>query len=276
MKKNSIKTTKFGRGCFLLQCHGDVKIKRICEHHILARVEDGKIRLNDGRESRVVQKEGIVFIPAGLTYEFCSCDTTCSVAFHYVGVRESLYGKPVIVPTWGTKILAETVALQGLAGFLFDRDHSSTCSTCYEAEFRTLWAKLCEHVSPPVTYIDPELITSLDTVRQYISDNSDYQHKLDTLANIANLDRWALCKIHKRVFGISLFQHLHIERVKESKEKLLQGERQSDIALDSGFSDQSHYCRYFKRYTGLSPTNWLYLMSQFNKQDKGFLVSRVL
>lgn len=58
---------------------------------------------------------------------------------------------------------------------------------------------------------------------------------------------------HKTV-GVSFREHLCRVRVEQSKRLLLSTQYPlNDIAVAVGFSDQSYYCKVFKRITGLSP-----------------------
>jgi AraC family transcriptional regulator len=46
-------------------------------------------------------------------------------------------------------------------------------------------------------------------------------------------------------------------RIKKSKELLLSASLpHARIALDTGFADQSHFCRVFRRIAGTTPTAW--------------------
>lgn len=47
-------------------------------------------------------------------------------------------------------------------------------------------------------------------------------------------------------------------RVHKARRLLKQGLRPVDIAIDCGFSDQSHLNRHFKKYLGVTPTQYIH------------------
>jgi AraC-like DNA-binding protein len=46
-------------------------------------------------------------------------------------------------------------------------------------------------------------------------------------------------------------------RLKQAKAKLLQGQSIIDVALETGFVDQSHFTRFFKRMIGVTPGEYM-------------------
>ena len=61
---------------------------------------------------------------------------------------------------------------------------------------------------------------------------------------------------HKTV-GESFNSYLMRVRVEQSKHLMLStSDPLTDIAVATGFTDQSYYCRVFKKYVGLSPRQY--------------------
>ncbi|MCP4106994.1 MAG: AraC family transcriptional regulator [Desulfobacteraceae bacterium] len=57
--------------------------------------------------------------------------------------------------------------------------------------------------------------------------------------------------------GVSPNEYLIQFRIKKAREFLLQGVSLTDTALDTGFTDQSHFTRFFKRIVGVSSGKYL-------------------
>jgi AraC-like DNA-binding protein len=73
------------------------------------------------------------------------------------------------------------------------------------------------------------------------------------LAAELGTNRFALIRGFKQTFGITPHAFVLRLRVERARERLAQGARVADLALELGFADQAHFCRTFKRVTGLSP-----------------------
>ena len=62
-----------------------------------------------------------------------------------------------------------------------------------------------------------------------------------------------LVRAFSREFGMSPHQYLTSRRVDEARRLILSGEPLSSVARSSGFYDQPHLARHFKRILGVSP-----------------------
>jgi AraC-like DNA-binding protein len=49
-----------------------------------------------------------------------------------------------------------------------------------------------------------------------------------------------------------------------AKSMLTQQHTITDVALGLGYSDQSHFTRFFKRFVGISPKKWVQLVEQID------------
>ncbi len=74
------------------------------------------------------------------------------------------------------------------------------------------------------------------------------------LARTASIHPVALARAHRRHFGCSLTDRVRLRRVREAVGLLgADSESLSSVAFATGFADQSHLTRVFKRETGLTP-----------------------
>lgn len=89
---------------------------------------------------------------------------------------------------------------------------------------------------------------------QYISKNYANALTLDLVANQVHLNPTYFSTLFKKSTGSSFKEYLNMVRVEESK-RLLSNTDYSliDIAIATGFEDQSYFTKVFKRYTGLTP-----------------------
>ena len=68
--------------------------------------------------------------------------------------------------------------------------------------------------------------------------------------------RWQLSRDFRAMFGTSPYRYLVMRRLDRARRMMLAGQGIADTALGSGFADQSHFSRMFKRAFGLTPQVW--------------------
>lgn len=76
---------------------------------------------------------------------------------------------------------------------------------------------------------------------------------LDGLCRHVGLSKAALLRAFARSKGITPYRYLEAVRVNRARELLGRGLTPAQAALETGFADQSHFTRYFTRFSGLTP-----------------------
>jgi AraC family transcriptional regulator len=88
----------------------------------------------------------------------------------------------------------------------------------------------------------------------YLQDNYAREFNLDQIAAVVGLSKYHLERIFKRATGLNLHTYMMLARLDRAKHTLSQTSRPiADIALELGFSDQSHFTNVFKRFVGTTP-----------------------
>ena len=90
----------------------------------------------------------------------------------------------------------------------------------------------------------------------YLEEHYGETISLDALARVAGLSKCYLLRSFTRQKGISPYRYLETVRVDRAKGLLEQGVRPVDVALRTGFSDQSHFTNFFKNLIGLTPRQY--------------------
>lgn len=79
----------------------------------------------------------------------------------------------------------------------------------------------------------------------------------DDVVSILGTNRTYFTRMMRAEFGMSFNEYVTSERISYSKKLLSQTDKTlEDIAMESGFSNASAYCRVFKRLTSTSPDAW--------------------
>lgn len=77
------------------------------------------------------------------------------------------------------------------------------------------------------------------------------------LAAVAGLSPRQFQRVFKRIFRTGPIEYLARVRVRVAGVRLLESETSlSEIAIDCGFYDQSHFTNQFKRFRGMTPSNY--------------------
>jgi AraC-like DNA-binding protein len=101
---------------------------------------------------------------------------------------------------------------------------------------------------------------------EYLVEHCIENVSLSSLARIANLSQFHFTRVFSEHFGMPPHAFQTQLRVSRAKQLLLRGCSISEIAFLTGFADQSHLARHFKRLVGVPPGQ--YALSSKNVQDR--------
>ena len=98
---------------------------------------------------------------------------------------------------------------------------------------------------------------SLQRAVAFIEANSDSNLTLDQVAREAGMSKCHFCRVFKAHTGITFRDHLNRRRIVRATELLQDQERSvTDVCLEVGFNDMSHFARVFRRLTGHPPSRF--------------------
>ncbi|MFZ5427021.1 MAG: helix-turn-helix domain-containing protein [Thermodesulfobacteriota bacterium] len=89
--------------------------------------------------------------------------------------------------------------------------------------------------------------------REYLRENAVHAVPLSDLAEASGLSGYRLNRVFSRAVGLPPHAYQIRLRVERARELLAAGSAPAAAAIESGFSDQSHLTRHFKRITGFTP-----------------------
>lgn len=90
-------------------------------------------------------------------------------------------------------------------------------------------------------------------MREYIEENYNQDISIRDLALVANMSPFHLIRVFSRGIGISPHAYLNQARVRRARKLLAAGWSIAATACETGFVDQSHLTRHFKRIWGITP-----------------------
>ena len=95
-------------------------------------------------------------------------------------------------------------------------------------------------------------------IEKYILANVDSQITTEDIAKEVKYSEAYITRIFKKKFGLSPHAFLVNQKINRAKNKLLTSKNQdiSQLAVEVGFYDQSHFTNTFKRYFSLTPKQY--------------------
>ena len=122
-----------------------------------------------------------------------------------------------------------------------------------------LLRKYCTTKPKLSTYGDGLSKSLFKQVTEYINEHLDSDLKVIDLAAIAQMSPYHFIRLFKKATDKTPHQYVLQQRI-EKAQYLLQHEIKiniSEIAATVGFCDQSHFTKYFKRITGMTPRQYI-------------------
>ena len=93
--------------------------------------------------------------------------------------------------------------------------------------------------------------------REFLAEDLTAKISLEDAARVAGLSRHHFLRVFKKQTGVPphVFRTLH--RVELARQLMRQGMPFTEVALESGFSDQSHLVNKFRQFTGATPGQYV-------------------
>ena len=109
--------------------------------------------------------------------------------------------------------------------------------------------------------------TEMDNICEYLRNNYMKSITLNDLSELTGISKYHLLRSFTKQKGISPYSYLEAIRINEAKRFLEQGISPMEVALKTGFTDQSHFTNFFKKFIGLTPKQYMKIFMDRN-EDK--------
>ena len=97
----------------------------------------------------------------------------------------------------------------------------------------------------------------VNSAKEFMTADLEQKLTLKTIAESVGLSRYHFLRVFKRATGLSPHTFRTLKRIDLAKKRLLQGVSPIQVALETGFTDQSHFTRTFRQMTGATPGQYL-------------------
>jgi AraC-like DNA-binding protein len=95
------------------------------------------------------------------------------------------------------------------------------------------------------------------TIHEYLMNNYREEINLKRLAELVNMAEGSLCRFFKLNMGITIFEYLNKIKTEFACKLLMDPDLSiTEVCLDSGFNNISHFNKQFKKTTGVPPSDY--------------------
>ena len=122
-----------------------------------------------------------------------------------------------------------------------------------EESFYFLIEQLIRDYTQPVAETATQSGGEIHAACEYMERHYAENITLADLSRVSGLNKYTLLRSFTVEKGITPYQYLSTIRINHAKRLLESGVAPIEAALQSGFTDQSHFTRFFKTFIGLTP-----------------------
>lgn len=99
----------------------------------------------------------------------------------------------------------------------------------------------------------PECSKEIEKACTFMIEHFAEHITLENFCKCSGLSKSALLRAFTKSKGVTPYRYLQMVRIGKAKELLEQGATVASAAIQTGFSDQSHFSNFFHMFIGLSP-----------------------
>ncbi len=199
-----------------------------------------------------VKKNDIIYLPKGSSYRVKTKISGGVFCINFDWDENESFSPFVITPLAVNEVLkAYQTAERAWASAVIGKEYialSSLYKILYEIKRQDVMPYLPQNkknlLNPAIDYIHKHYVEELIDVKK--------------LSDICCISYDYLRKLFKRFYGVSPIKYINGLKINRAKELLSSGFYSvSEVALSSGFSDLSHFSRFFKQNVGVLPSEYV-------------------
>jgi AraC-like DNA-binding protein len=241
------------------------------EHYVIGFVENGKRCLFCKDQKYNIKKGDIILFNPGDNH---ACVQSNHETFDYRGfnisksimldLAEEITGKREL-PRFSKNVIYNdeiSCYLQPLHEMIMN----GTSDLEKEESLLFLLSALIQNYGQSFENCISECPKEIEKACEFIRQHFNERIYLDQLCHHTGLSKSTLLRAFTKSKGITPYRYLETIRINKAKTLLENGVQPIEAAIQTGFSDQSHFTNYFNRFIGLSPGVYRNIFSDKNKK----------
>lgn len=228
------------------------------EYYVIGFIEDGQRLLSCKNQEYALKKNNILLFNPGDNH---ACVQSDDGTLDYRGFNIT---KEVMLD-----LAEEVTGKRELPGFskavIFDEEVAcylrplhelvmkGSCEFGKEEHLLLLISLLIQRYGQPFESCVPECREEVEKACDFMERHFADRISLDQICRYAGLSKSTLLRAFTRSKSVTPYSYLENIRIGKAKKLLEQGIPPVEAAMQTGFSDQSHFTNYFNRFIGLAP-----------------------
>lgn len=170
-------------------------------------------------------------------------------------IASDLTNQPATIPYFKSGVIHDPDLARDIYNLHISLTSQPISLLAQETAMLQVFAKMIQRHAddPPPQKKIQDAHGSVLKVKRYIQEHHAEDLSLDMLSQVASLSRYHLIHTFTQIEGIPPHAYLRQERVHQAKKLLTVGTPIAATAVSTGFTDQSHLNRWFKRFWGYTP-----------------------
>ncbi|MCM1387619.1 MAG: AraC family transcriptional regulator [Bacillus sp. (in: Bacteria)] len=228
------------------------------EHYVIGFVEDGERTLSCKNIEYSIGKGTIVLFNPGDNH---ACVQSDDGTFDYRGLNiaksimldlaKEVTGKRKL-PGFSKNVICDDEITSYLRP-LHEMIMNGASNFAKEESLLFLISLLIQNYGQPFESCVPECRQEIEKACEFIRRRYNEKINLEQICRYTGLSKSTLLRAFTKSKGVTPYRYLETIRINEAKTLLGKGIQPVEAAMQTGFSDQSHFTNYFSRFIGLAP-----------------------
>ncbi len=233
------------------------------EDYCIGIVEKGIRKIEFSNTIHLFKKSDI-FIINPLEIHSCGTINNKSVSYKVIYINKDFFNSQIYYNENNQHILFKNVIrnnddlfteFSNLFSALLTIDNSFETQSVFYSFLNNLISDYAVYKN--YSFNDSDKTKTTDIIKTYIDNNCTENISMDLLSCLTGLSQFHLNRKFCRETGMTPHSYLLHKRIEKSKSVLLKTGSIADAALLMGFSDQSHYTKFFKKIIGVTPGKYI-------------------
>lgn len=244
------------------------------EYYVIGFVEEGQRRLLCKNKDYTINPQDLVILNPFDSHT-CMQINNEALDWRCINIKkeviqkatEEIYGEKYL-PSFSKTVLSDTETLMLLKELHTMIVLGTGNSKTRKEKFYKIIKKLYDEYNGQI--LEEEVIPAeeIKYLCRYMKNNYRQKLTLDELSKITGQNKFTLLRNFNKVHGLTPYQYLETIRIEKARTYLEEGYTPAEVALNTGFSDQSHFTRFFKSFIGFTPKQYQKLFKENIEQEK--------